>query len=224
MIGDGGHGKIVRELIELTPDAVLAAVLDDRYAEPAKGKDGEFRFPVSAWRGLFERYPELEFIAAIGDNLLRQRIARELEDAGARFARLIHPTAVVSARAKIGPGAVIMARAVVQPDAAIGAHAIVNTGAIIEHDCVVGDCAHVAPGAIMTGGAEAGEGALIGAGAVILPGRTLGAWSIAGAGAVVTRDVPPGYTAAGVPAAILPASPEPAFAPPQPAHQTTGKG
>mgnify|MGYP002398344309 CR=1 FL=1 len=225
MIGDGGHGKVVRELIALTPGARLAAVLDDRYGErlpsaaapaeagpspapaphavPSAGPDGEIRGPVAAWRNLLARYPQLEFVAAIGDNRTRRRIVRELEAAGARFARLIHPAAIVSPRARIGPGTVVMARAVVQADAAIGAHAIVNTGAIVEHDCAVGDGAHVAPGAILTGGARADEGAFIGAGAVVLPGRAVGAWAIAGAGAVVTRDVPPGCTAAGVPAAVI---------------------
>jgi acetyltransferase EpsM len=208
MIGDGGHGKVVRELIALTPDARLEAVLDDRYAAqageaPHIGPDGELRGPVAAWRGLLEQDAELAFVAAIGDNRVRHAIVRMLEAGGARFARLIHPSAIISPRARIGPGAVVMARAVVQPDAVVGAHAIVNTGAIVEHDCVLGDCAHAAPGAVLAGGVRAGEGALIGAGAVILPGRTVGDWSTAGAGAVVTRDMPPGCTAAGVPAAVI---------------------
>lgn len=273
MIGDGGHGKVVRELIALTPNTVLAAVLDDRYAAQHAGRgareetgedarrerrdahtgaaaavspgnggnggdvpedgvgpagaaraDGECRLPVSAWRSLRDRYPSLEFVVAIGDNRARHRIVRELEAAGARFVRLIHPAAVVSPRARIGPGAVVMARAVIQPDASIGAHAIVNTGAIVEHDCAVGDCAHIAPGAVLTGGAGADEGALVGAGAVILPGRKVGAWAIAGAGAVVTRDVPPECTAAGVPAAVIRrADPAPVSAFPQPEpHESPG--
>lgn len=45
-----------------------------------------------------------------------------------------------------------------------------------------------------------GRGADIGTNAVILPGVTIGAGAIVGAGAVVTRDVPPGTIAAGVPA------------------------
>lgn len=247
MIGDGGHGKVVRELIALMPDARLVAVLDDRYAAraeaagfghderpdahagaagspadceggeragdaPSLGPDGEFRGAVSAWRALLGRYPELEFVAAIGDNRTRHAIVRALEAAGVRFARLVHPAAVVSPRARIGPGAIVMARAVVQPDAVVGAHAIVNTGAIVEHDGVLGECAHAAPGAILTGGAVAGDGALIGAGAVILPGRSVGNWATAGAGAVVTRDVPPGCTAAGVPAAVIRRA-EPALSP-----------
>jgi maltose O-acetyltransferase len=43
----------------------------------------------------------------------------------------------------------------------------------------------------------------IGAGALLLPGVTVGAGSVIGAGSVVTRDVPPGAVAAGVPARVV---------------------
>ena len=45
-----------------------------------------------------------------------------------------------------------------------------------------------------------GENVWIGGGAIILPGVTVGNDAIIGAGSVVTRDVPPGATAAGNPA------------------------
>jgi len=43
----------------------------------------------------------------------------------------------------------------------------------------------------------------IGAGAIILSGVRIGARSIVAAGAVVTKDVPPGYLVAGVPAKLI---------------------
>src|SRR3954447_6977958 len=43
----------------------------------------------------------------------------------------------------------------------------------------------------------------LGGGVIVCPGVTIGADSGAGAGAVVTRDVPPGVVAAGVPARVL---------------------
>ncbi|MFT3782012.1 MAG: DapH/DapD/GlmU-related protein [Nibricoccus sp.] len=48
-----------------------------------------------------------------------------------------------------------------------------------------------------------GKNVWIGAHAVILPGVTIGDGAIVGAGAVVTRDVAPGITVVGVPAAPL---------------------
>jgi maltose O-acetyltransferase len=40
----------------------------------------------------------------------------------------------------------------------------------------------------------------VGGGALILPGVTIGSRSVIGAGSVVTRDVPDGVLAAGIPA------------------------
>jgi acetyltransferase-like isoleucine patch superfamily enzyme len=47
------------------------------------------------------------------------------------------------------------------------------------------------------------RGCYLGAGCTILPGITVGERSIVGAGAVVTRDVPPGKIAVGVPARVV---------------------
>ena len=47
------------------------------------------------------------------------------------------------------------------------------------------------------------RGSYLGAGAIILPGVTIGENSIVAAGAVVTRSLPPGSIAAGVPARVI---------------------
>lgn len=46
------------------------------------------------------------------------------------------------------------------------------------------------------------RGCYLGAGCLILPGVTVGERAVVGAGAVVTRDVPPGKLALGVPARV----------------------
>ena len=46
------------------------------------------------------------------------------------------------------------------------------------------------------------RGCYLGAGCLILPGVTVGERAVVGAGAVVTRDVPPGSEALGVPARV----------------------
>jgi acetyltransferase-like isoleucine patch superfamily enzyme len=62
-------------------------------------------------------------------------------------------------------------------------------------------------------GISVGAGVWIGAGAKVLDGVTIGDRAIIGAGAVVRADVPPGATAAGVPARVIEPSASSVLAP-----------
>jgi sugar O-acyltransferase (sialic acid O-acetyltransferase NeuD family) len=120
------------------------------------------------------------WIVAVGDNSARRKESRNYE----RFARGIHPSAVVSPSAIIGPGTVIMAGAVVQAQATIGAHCILNTGCSADHHAIVADYVHIGPGARLCGAVIVGEGAFIGAGAICLPGAKVPPWFVVSAGTV----------------------------------------
>ncbi|ESS06260.1 MAG: serine acetyltransferase, partial [uncultured archaeon A07HB70] len=54
-----------------------------------------------------------------------------------------------------------------------------------------------------TGEVVVGERAMVGAGAVVLPGVEIGADARVAANSLVADDVPPGATAAGVPAEVV---------------------
>jgi acetyltransferase-like isoleucine patch superfamily enzyme len=77
----------------------------------------------------------------------------------------------------------------------------VGRGAIIGYNVTI--LTHeFRPDGVFVGPVEIGEGALIGANATILAGVRIGAGAQVGAGAVVTRDVPDGRRAFGVPARV----------------------
>lgn len=140
---------------------------------------------------------------AVGDVAIRRRIADHVarEVPSIAFPPIVHPLARLAKNAVIGPGAFIAIGATVCADARVGRHAILNTNASIDHDGVLGDFAFAGPNAALGGTVIVGDGAFIGIGASILPNLKIGNSAVVGAGAVVVRDVPPGTTVVGVPAA-----------------------
>jgi sugar O-acyltransferase (sialic acid O-acetyltransferase NeuD family) len=194
MIGAGGHGAVILEMLRLSPDLVTT-VVDDH-------KAGQFIFGhkiIPQKDILLSKVGAV--VIAIGHNESRKRISEDLAIPGIS---IMHPGSIISElEVMIGPGTVVMAGAVINPRVQIGAHCIINTRSSVDHDCVLQDFVHISPGATLCGNVTVEEGAHIGAGATIIPGKRIGAWAVVGAGAVVTRDVPPGATVVGVPAKII---------------------
>lgn len=137
----------------------------------------------------------------IGDNRQRQRRYQELEQLD--VPALIHPTASVSPRARIGRGTVVFPHAVVNAEAMVEECVIVNSGAIVEHDCRLEAGAHISPGAVLCGSVEVGERAWVGAGTTIIHGMRVGKDSIVGAGSTVIREIEESVKAVGSPAAVI---------------------
>jgi sugar O-acyltransferase (sialic acid O-acetyltransferase NeuD family) len=134
----------------------------------------------------------------------RRRAAVEtLAGRGHLFATLVHPSAVVSPRARVEAGAVIGAQAAIGSNASVEAHVVVNRGALVGHDVVLGRFSTLGPGANVAGAATVGEGAYIGLGAIVREQRVVGAGAVVAAGALVVKDVEPGVMVAGVPATVM---------------------
>jgi acetyltransferase-like isoleucine patch superfamily enzyme len=76
----------------------------------------------------------------------------------------------------------------------------IGEGAIVGYDATL-LCHEFLQAEYRLGEVVVGERAMIGAGAIVLPGVEIGAGAQVGANSLVTRDVPPGATVVGVPAA-----------------------
>ena len=206
--GGGGHGRVVADVARALGHTVVGYVDRDaakmgRVVEPGGARvvvaDHAFVDAVRRGDGYAGRATVVAL--AIGDNAARVAALAQLD--GCAVATLVHPSAVCSPSANIGPGTVVFPRAVVNAAAMVGTAAIVNTGAIVEHDCVLDDGAHVSPGAVLGGAVRVGHRAWIGAGATVIPGVAVGRDAIVGAGAIVIRDVPDGATVVGNPARAI---------------------
>lgn len=139
-------------------------------------------------------------VLALGNPAARLRAARAYADRGFAFATLIHPSAVIGPRVRLGQGVIVMAAAVLETDVRVGDHALINVQCSVAHECRIGEACSLGPGVHLAGRVTVGDACDIGVGAVLRPGVTLGSRIVVGAGAVVVKDQLAPATLVGVPA------------------------
>lgn len=193
LVGGGGHCKSCIDVIEKIDGLTVMGVLDlpqtlgrSVLGYPVIGTDDDTTALMATCRRL------LVTVGQIASPDTRIRLFRRLERMGADLTPVVSPTAIVSGRAGIGAGTVVLHRATVNAGARIGKNCIINTGAIIEHDVEIGDHCHISTGAIVNGETTIGEGSFVGSGAVVHNCRRIGKGAVIAAGALVRRDVPDG--------------------------------
>lgn len=141
-------------------------------------------------------------IAGLGSRDLRAALAKRYEEAGARWATIVHTSAWISPSASLEGGVFVSARATVNSGARVEKHSVINTGAVIEHDVVVGEFAQVSPGATIGGGCQVGVNAYVGLGASVRDHVSIGESATVGMGAVVVSSVPARVVVVGNPARL----------------------
>lgn len=194
LYGARGHAKVIYDLI-LSNNQMLEYLVDDN--PPV-----QFPHQLSIYPPSDELLVGKKVIIAIGDNEVRETVAKTIEDK-CQFETMVHRTAYVSRFTEIGEGTVVMPKVCINAEVKVGKHCIINTGAIIEHECIIEDFVHVSPSASLAGNILIKKGAHIGLGATIIQGVTIGENALVGAGTVVIKDVPDNAVVVGNPARII---------------------
>jgi len=140
------------------------------------------------------------FICAIGHPKTKIKVCRSLQDRGALFINLIHPTALVGRFNKLGCGCILCPRSCITTNVTLGDFVTLNANSGVGHDGIVDDGSTISAYCDITGFAKLGKRVFLGSHAVVLPGKVVGDDAIVGAGSVVVKNVKPGATVFGVPA------------------------
>ena len=190
IIGAGGHGKVIADIVRKSNDNFIGFLDDDLSKENVIGRVSECT-----------KYQDCYFVIGIGNNKIRKKIAEEYPEL--KYYTAIHPAAILSTNVKIGKGTVIMANAVINDSSEIGSYCIINTASVVEHDNCIEDYVHISPNATLCGTVKVGKETHIGAGAIIKNNISICGNVVVGIGAAIVKDIDESGTYVGVPGKMI---------------------
>jgi sugar O-acyltransferase (sialic acid O-acetyltransferase NeuD family) len=202
-----GSGGFAREVAWLAEEAGLSvtAFVDD---SPERIGRTINDIQVISLEAAQSDFLDVPIVIGVGSPKTRKILASKAHERGFRFTSVIHPRAEMSRWVSWGEGTVITSGNILTTNIQLGAHVHINLNCTIGHDCILEDFVTLAPGVHVSGWVHIQRGAYIGTGAVIINGEAgqpivIGEDAVIGAGAVVTKSIPAGVTAVGVPARPL---------------------
>ncbi len=206
IVGAGGLGReVLSWALDIQrhsqPDWRLVGFLD-------QNKDAltDFSLPVDVVGdpGSFVPSPDDVLVCAVGDPTVKLKLCHELEERGARFVSLVHPTVVMGMNCTVREGSILCPNVVLTTNVSVGKHVLVNVSATLGHDVRVGEGSTINSHSDITGHAILERGVFLGSRASILPKAQVGEFAKVGAGSVVLKRVAPHTTVFGIPARRIP--------------------
>jgi sugar O-acyltransferase (sialic acid O-acetyltransferase NeuD family) len=202
IIGGGGHGSVVADILEKLPQFTLAGFLDARL-EPGTSIHGyEVLGQPDSLSLQILKHQLQGIVIAVGDNWTRGKLAEFVRTTSPEisFPTIIHPSAQLGKNVSIGQGTVLMAGVVVNCNVRIGDFCILNTNSSLDHDTRLADYVSFAPKSCTGGGATIGNYSAICLGTNVIDRITIGEHTVIGAGSTVLHDQPTCIVAYGTPA------------------------
>ncbi len=157
-------------------------------------------------RKIIQNYNDSKIIAVHGSPnsyLRRKEILNSLNAQQNRFCTIIHPSAAISAFAKIGKNVLIMANVSIGPNVIIKDNVIVLPNSTIHHDSILHEYSIICGNVVVAGNVIIEENCYVGAGTSIINNCTIGTNSIIGIGSNVINNVTSNSKVAGNPAKQL---------------------
>lgn len=190
IVGAGKFGREVytwaQQAIQAGAPWVLKGFLDDR---PQALVNFRYDLPILSSAESYEPEAGDTLLCAIGDPVAKRRYSMLLEAKGARFAMLVHPTALVGHEIRLGDGCILGPFTQLSCDIVLGKHVTLGAHSSAAHDTRIGDYSQISGSCEINGNAILEAGVFLGSHATILPKAKVEAWAYVGAGSVVLRRV-----------------------------------
>ena len=145
--------------------------------------------------------PRYQYISAIGDPRLKQKLLAPLE---AKSAHFFSPASHFSgSEVTHGVGNFVTPGASISHHVQLGNHIYVDSAVIVGHDVTIGDYCTIGAMVFIAGNVQLGPAVAVHPKATIAKGVKVGAGATIGIGSVVLWDVPEGKTVFGNPARVI---------------------
>lgn len=147
----------------------------------------------------------MNFVLSMGDIPVRKELYERIIARGGSFPSLIHPTAIVSKRAHLGNGVLIMPQSIVQADVCIGDNTVITMNSTIAHSTTIGSHCFISGHSLIGAYMQIEDEVMIGQGCTLVSGavNVVGRNSVLGAGSVLRADMKPNAVYLGNPARFM---------------------
>lgn len=204
ILGAGGFGREllwwIKDINRVNPTWEIVGFLDDNL----QALDGiECDYKVVGTIKDSQPNGNEEYALAFGSPELKHKIVDLMKAKGAKFATIIHPTAMLSEFAHYGEGFIMFPNSKLSCNSIVGDF-VTLLATPIGHDTYIGDYSVISGGCNVVRNVKIGKDVFLAAGVCIAQDVVIGDGAYLGLGSVVLKDVPAGATVFGNPARVLP--------------------
>ena len=204
IVGAGGFGREllwwIKDINRVENKWEIAGFIDD---DPNALDGYDCDYPIIGSIKDWQPKQDEEFALAFGSPTLKRKIVDILKSKGAKFATIIHPTAMLSEFAKVGEGLIMFPYSKISCNTTVGDF-VTLLATPIGHDTLIGDYTVISGGCNIVRNVKIGKDVFLAAGVCIAQDVQIGDGAYLGLGSVVLKDVPAGATAFGNPARVFP--------------------
>ncbi|MBX9889392.1 MAG: acetyltransferase [Flavobacteriaceae bacterium] len=172
IIGCGSHASEIVEYIEYInkqPDLEMLNIVGLLDENTINYHHYNYQYQYLGEITAHDINPQVYYIMGIGNLCIRTKVFEEFKAKEARFTGIVHPTALVSASAKIGEGTIISHNVSVGPKAIVGKFNVINSRCTIGHDVTIGNNNFLSPQVVLGGYAKMGNSNFLGTNSCLLP-------------------------------------------------------